>query len=199
MDLLLILPVFALVLIAELPDKSMFASLVLGTRFRPRWVFAGVATAFLVHVVIAVVAGHLLTLLPHRVLEIVVALLFLSGAAYMWRSARAGADEDLEWQDPDRAARSGSAWAAFGASFGVVFVGEWGDITQILTANLAAKYGQPFAVGIGAVLGLWTAALLAITAGRTLVRYVSMALLQRVGALILVGFAAYTLVQIVRS
>ncbi len=198
MNLLLILPVFAVVLIAELPDKSMFASLVLGTRFRPRWVFLGVAAAFLVHVVIAVVAGHLLTLLPHRVLEIVVALLFLAGSAYMWRSARTGADEESEeWQDPDRAALAGSAWAAFGTSFGVIFIGEWGDITQILTANLAAKYSQPVAVGVGAVLGLWAAALLAITAGRTLVRYVSMALLQRVGALILLGFAAYTLVEII--
>jgi Ca2+/H+ antiporter, TMEM165/GDT1 family len=144
----------------------------------------------------AVVAGGLLTLLPHPVLEIVVALLFLTGAAYMWRSARAGDDEE-EWQDPDRVALSGSAWAAFGTSFGVVFVGEWGDITQILTANLAAKYGQPFAVGIGAVLGLWIAAFLAISAGRTLVRYVSMGLLQRTGAVILAGFAAYTAVQIV--
>ena len=41
--------VFAIVFLAELPDKSLFASLVLGTRYRPFQVWAGVAAAFVVH------------------------------------------------------------------------------------------------------------------------------------------------------
>jgi Ca2+/H+ antiporter, TMEM165/GDT1 family len=81
----------------------------------------------------------------------------------------------------------------------VVFIGEWGDITQILTANLTARYDDPLAVAIGATLGLWTAALLAITAGRALLRYISVALLQRLGALILLGFTAYSVLQIIAS
>jgi Ca2+/H+ antiporter, TMEM165/GDT1 family len=195
---LLIPLVFVVVLVAELPDKSMFASLVLGTRFRPRWVFLGVATAFLVHVILAVVAGHLLSLLPHRALEVVIATLFAAGAAYMWISASKSGDEETAQEHLDSAA-SGSALAAFATSFGVVFIGEWGDITQILTANLTARYDDPLAVAIGATLGLWTAALLAITAGRALLRYISVALLQRLGALILLGFTAYSVLQIIAS
>lgn len=81
------------------------------------------------------------------------------------------------------------------SSFAVIFLGEWGDITQIATANLAAKYHNPIAVGVGAVLGLWAAALLAITAGRSLLRVISVTLLHRIGAVIFLAFAIYTLIQ----
>ncbi len=186
---LVIVVAFAIVLIAELPDKSMFASLVLGTRFAARWVFLGVAAAFLVHVVIAVAAGSALDLLPTRVVHLIVAGLFLAGAALMLLAARGG-DEDVS--EPS-AARSPRAVTA--TSFGIVFVGEWGDVTQLATANLAARYHDPVAVGIGAVLGLWTAALLAITLGRTLLRYLPVRALHLIGAAVFVGFAAWSLVE----
>jgi Ca2+/H+ antiporter, TMEM165/GDT1 family len=48
-------------------------------------VFAGVAAAFTAHVVLAVGAGSLLFLLPHRVVEAVVAVLFAAGAVLMLR------------------------------------------------------------------------------------------------------------------
>jgi len=188
--------VFSIVLIAELPDKTMFASLMLGTRFAARWVFLGCAAAFLVHVIIAVTAGSLLGLLPHRVLEIVIAALFLIGAVYMWRESRS--QEEGEEEAAAAAPGNGSAWAAVASSFTVIFLGEWGDITQIATANLAARYSNPLAVGIGSTLGLWTAALIAITAGRTLLRVISVQLLHRVGAVIFLGFAIYSIVEAAR-
>ncbi len=73
---------FALTFLAELPDKSMVASLVLGTRYQPAWVWTGVAAAFAVQMAIAVTAGRLLTLLPHRLVLGVTAALFLAG----WRT-----------------------------------------------------------------------------------------------------------------
>ena len=73
--------VAGVIFLAELPDKSLFATLVLGTRYRASWVWLGVATAFTVHVGIAVAAGGALALLPHRWVEAVVAALFLIGAA----------------------------------------------------------------------------------------------------------------------
>lgn len=170
MDVPLILLVFGVVLVAELPDKTMFATLMLGARFAARWVFLGAAAAFAVHVVIAVTAGGLLALLPSRTVELIVGLLFLAGAALMWRASRAG-EEQAEGAAAGRVA--GSAWAAAAASFSVIFIGEWGDITQIATANLAAGHQDALSVGIGAILGLWTAAALAITAGSGLLRLVS--------------------------
>src|SRR5260221_3766420 len=85
MDFALVATCFAVVFVAELPDKTALASLVLGTRYRPLFVFAGVAAAFAVHVVLAVRAGRLLLLLPHPIVAAVGAGLFLSGAVVVLR------------------------------------------------------------------------------------------------------------------
>jgi putative Ca2+/H+ antiporter (TMEM165/GDT1 family) len=77
------LTTFAVVLPAELPDKSLFASLVLGTRFRPLLVFVGVAAAFAVHVTVAVAVGGAFSLLPERLVLLVVAALFAGGAGLL--------------------------------------------------------------------------------------------------------------------
>jgi putative Ca2+/H+ antiporter (TMEM165/GDT1 family) len=193
MHITTIATVFAVIFIAELPDKSLFASLVLGTRYRALWVWLGVSAAFVVHVVIAVVAGHLLTLLPHRAVQVVVAVLFAIGAVILLIPQRS--DEHA-----DEAAAADRAMAGVASviltSFGVVFVGEWGDVTQIATANLAAKYDDPVSVGIGAALGLMAVAAVAITAGSTLLRFVSIAVVRRVAGLILAGFAVATVVAL---
>ncbi|MGQ0630089.1 MAG: TMEM165/GDT1 family protein [Sporichthyaceae bacterium] len=194
MDVPLILLVFGVVLVAELPDKTMFATLMLGARFAARWVFLGAAAAFAVHVVIAVSAGSLLGLLPGRVLDVIVGALFLLGSALLWRASRA--DED----DADAAAgRVGtSAGAVLAASFSVIFIGEWGDITQIATANLAATHQDVLSVGIGAILGLWTAAALAITAGSGLLRLVRPVVLHRAGAVLFLALGLYSLARAAR-
>lgn len=186
--------VFGVVFLAELPDKSLFASLVLGTRYRGLYVWVGVAAAFLVHVVIAVAAGQALTLLPHRVVEAVVAVLFLAGAAYLLLGSEEATSE-AGVEEADRAAPVAPSFTRVAlTSFGVVFVGEWGDITQIVTANYAARYAAPFSVGLGAVLGLWAVAALAVTAGSRLLDHVSVTVVRRVTGVILLGFAAYSAV-----
>ena len=86
--LLLLLTVFGVTFVAELPDKSLFASLVLGTRYRPAYVWLGVAAAFAVHVGLSVTAGGLLTLAPRSVVDFVSAALFLGGAVWMVWSGR---------------------------------------------------------------------------------------------------------------
>jgi Ca2+/H+ antiporter, TMEM165/GDT1 family len=184
---------FALTFLAELPDKTMFASLVLGTRFRPSWVWVGVAAAFAVQMAIAVTAGQLLTLLPHRIVEFVVAGLFLAGSGLLWwMSTRPpGAD------DADAARQGGPAETflrAAGTSFAVVFLAEWGDITQLTAANLAARY-NPFLVFAGATLGLWAVAALAIGIGAKSLRLIPMTWVQRITAAILLAFGLYTLIS----
>ena len=187
----------AVTFLAELPDKSMFASLVLGTRYRPLWVWAGVAAAFTVHMGIAVTAGQLLTLLPHRVLDWIVAGLFLAGAAYLWyTSFRPGQHES-----PD-AARHGGRPPAFlrvaGTSFTVIFLAEWGDITQLTAANLAARY-DPVLVFTGATLGLWAVAAVAVNIGAKSLSLIPAAWINRVTGLILLALAIYTAIAAVRA
>src|SRR6478752_7758490 len=119
---------FGLIFVGELPDKTAIASLVLGTRFPWRWAFAGVAAAFLVHVLIAVAAGSLITLLPHQAVEAVVAVLFLIGAVLIWREGNEDeeeleAEEEAELADvPDTA----GFWKVASLGFGVIIVAEWG-------------------------------------------------------------------------
>ncbi|MDH2414584.1 TMEM165/GDT1 family protein [Nocardioides sp. CER19] len=190
---------FALIFVGELPDKSAIAALVLGTRFPWRWAFTGIAAAFLAHVVIAVAAGSLLTLLPHRAVEGVVAVLFVIGAVLIWREGledeeEMEAEEEAEIPElPDTA----GFWKIASLGFGVIFVAEWGDLTQILTANLAAKYHDPLSVGIGATLGLWAVGLLAILGGRSLIRVLPMRWITRVAAAVMVVLSVYSLLNAV--
>jgi Ca2+/H+ antiporter, TMEM165/GDT1 family len=193
-NLVTVATVFAVIFLAELPDKSLFASLVLSTRYRAIWVWIGVSAAFIVHVTIAVTAGHFLTLLPHRAVEAVVAALFTIGAVILLLPERSTAEDEPVVET----AAVTSVPAAILTSFAVVFVGEWGDLTQIATANLAAKYDDPISVGVGAALGLVAVAGLATAVGSNLLRVVPMHVVRRMAGLILAGFAVFTVVQLLR-
>lgn len=175
------------VAVAELPDNSGLASLMLGTRYRPSWVFAGTAVAFAVHVVLAVTVGSFLTLLPHRLVQIVVAVVFLIGAVLVLR-----ADSD----DDDQARLKADAtrfWAVALTAFAVTALAELGDLSDIVIANLAARYHNPVAVGIGSVLALWLVTALAITGGRGLLRILPLRWISRLAALVMVIMAGFTL------
>ncbi|MEY9859716.1 putative Ca2+/H+ antiporter (TMEM165/GDT1 family) [Catenulispora sp. GAS73] len=196
MDLIIILTVFGIVFLAELPDKTALASLVLGTRYRPSQVFVGTAAAFLVHVVLAIAAGSLLTLLPGRVLHAVVGALFLMGAILLLRGRH---EEEEEEHLELRGDKPATFRRVAGMSFGVILVAEFGDLTQIVTANLAAKYHDPISVGVGATLGLWAVAGLAIVGGRGLLKVVPITVITRIAAAIMGVLAVISLVDAIRG
>jgi putative Ca2+/H+ antiporter (TMEM165/GDT1 family) len=184
--------VFGTVAVVELPDNSGLASLVLGTRYRPTGVFVGTAAAFALHAVLAVAAGSLLGLLPHKIVQFVVAGVFLVGAVLVLR-----ADDD----DDDEARLKADAagfWPVAATSFGVITLAELGDPSDITMANLAARYHDPVAVGIGSVLALWLVAALAIMGGRGLLRILPMRWISRLAALVMVVMAAVTLGDAIR-
>ena len=190
--LLIVAIAFGTIFAVELPDNSGLASLVLGTRYRPLGVFAGTAAAFAVHAVLAVAFGSLLGLLPHRAVQIAVAVVFLAGAVLVLRSDN---DDDDEARLKSDAA---GFWPVAATSFGVILLAELGDLSDITMANLAARYHDPVAVGIGSVLGLWLVAALAITSGRRLLRILPMRWVSRLAALVMVVMAVVTLVEAVR-
>jgi Ca2+/H+ antiporter, TMEM165/GDT1 family len=192
MGLAAIITSFVIILPAELPDKTVIACLVLGSRYRPAYVFAGAAAAFAIQVALAVTAGGLLSLLPHQVTEIIVAVLFVVGAVILLRQKQASSDEYVEQRELRR-----SFLPVALTSFGVVFVAEFGDLTQIVTANLAAKYHDPLAVGIGATAGLWVAAGLAIIGGRSLLKVLPVKWLSRGAAAVLLVLAGLTVASLV--
>ncbi|AEW93830.1 MULTISPECIES: TMEM165/GDT1 family protein [Streptomycetaceae] len=182
--------VFGVIFVAELPDKTALASLMLGTRYRAGYVFCGIAAAFAVHVVVAIAAGSLLTLLPHRWVQGVVGVLFLAGAAMiLWQHS---GDEDEETMKPPA---DQSFWKVAGSGFMLILVAEFGDLTQIMTANLAARYGDPLSVGIGAVLALWAVAGIGILGGRALMKRVPLRLITKIAAAVMVALAGFSLYE----
>lgn len=185
MSLSVIAAVFPLIFLAELPDKTMFASLVLATRGRPLAVWVGASLAFAVHVVIAVSVGvAIFHALPHRAVEFVVAAMFAIGAVYSFLARNSTEDAETD--------KLGSSRAAVLSAAGVIFVAEWGDLTQIVTANLAARYHSWLSVGIASLAALMAVAALAVVSGSRLLRRVSVPVLRIATAVVLTGLAAYT-------
>jgi len=221
-SLSVIATVFALIAVAELPDKTMIATLVMGARGRPLLVWLGASCAFLVHVTVAVVAGRFLELLPHRTVQIVVTVIFLLGAAYLLfipeRSEEARGEREAHHELPEGTApavglavgaeaadgpaapiATATAWRIVAGAFGVILIGEIGDLTQLLVLNLSAHYHKPFSVFTGALAGLVFISGVAAFGGRALLRVLPLPLIRRLGGVVLLGFGVYSIVNLVRG
>jgi putative Ca2+/H+ antiporter (TMEM165/GDT1 family) len=190
-----VVAVFPIIFLGELPDKTMFASLVLSTRGRPLIVWLGAAAAFAIHVVIAVTIGAaLFHLLPHRALNAIVAAMFLAGAALALREANKEEHEEEKLVEREVAAHH----RVLVTSFLVIFLAEWGDLTQILMANLAAHYHSSLSVAVGSLLALWAVAGIAVVGGQGLLRLIKVRTLRIVMAVVLVGLAGWAIWEAAR-
>jgi len=164
MNWALFLSTFSLIFVAELPDKTAFATLLMATRGRPLAIFFGVATAFAIQSLIAVCFGSLIGLLPERWVHLAAGLLFIAFAAYSWFHSEED-EAKAEEECPSLSERTKflkSAWKAFL----VIFIAEWGDLTQLATASIAARYhGDGVTIFCAATLALWCVTALAIFIG----------------------------------
>jgi putative Ca2+/H+ antiporter (TMEM165/GDT1 family) len=205
-DLGLVLATFAVIFPAELPDKSFVATLVLATRFARLMVWLGAVAAFGVQMLIAVLAGQLISLLPERLVLGVTAALFAVGSVVLVRGGlrareteeAAEAEEAEEILERAEGGRR-TAWAAFGTTFVVIFTAEWGDLTQLVTAGQAARTGDPVSVFLGAWLALATVAAIGTVAGSWLQKRVPLWRVRLVSGALLAVLAVVTLVELVRS
>jgi putative Ca2+/H+ antiporter (TMEM165/GDT1 family) len=194
MDPAVVAIAFGAIFLVELPDKTFIATLVLSTRYRPLAVWVGVGLAFLVQTLIAVLAGHAATYLPDALIKSVAMAIFLIGGVLLIRSAP-GADAGEKATEEEYAARateSRTGLKAVGASFLVLFAAEWGDLSQLLTISMIAKYGEPLSVFAGAWVALLTVSGLAVLVGRVLLRYVRLSLIHYIGGAVCLVLAAVT-------
>ena len=181
---------FTAVFLAELPDKTMFATLLLSTHFRRRLpVWIGVTAGYSFHVVVAVIFGSALSQLPERPIQLLVAALFIVGGVMTWR---AGKDDDEESTDKWSTSMSNTRVAWTAAS--VILVAEFGDLTQLATAGFAARFGDPIAVACGAALALSCVSGLAVLTGSWLTTKVPLRVIQRTAAVLFLVIGAATLV-----
>jgi Ca2+/H+ antiporter, TMEM165/GDT1 family len=183
MSLAIAATAFLLIFPVELPDKTFIATLVLATRYRPLPVWIGVSAAFLVQTVVACTLGGVLARLPRTPVEIFAGLMFLVGGIILLRGAKNADAEEAETEHEFEAkARPGvHGLRVVGASFLVLFVAEWGDLSQLLTAGLVVRYNDPVSVGVGAFAALATISALGAALGRTLLKRIRLATIRRVG------------------
>jgi putative Ca2+/H+ antiporter (TMEM165/GDT1 family) len=181
MDLNLLVSTFVLVFIAELPDKTALATMMLATQLPIRQVVIGAWLAFLVQTIVAVLAGSLLQLLPEQPVRVVAGLGFFVFAIFAWRR---DSDEEIKLEQQEVRSSRARRYPPWVAAFVVVFAAEWGDLTQLATAGLVAHTGRPLEVGVGAVAALWTVTVLTATVGGQLARLIRPTLLNRLSAVL---------------
>ncbi len=176
-DLRLFFSVFAVIFVAELPDKTTLASLVMATRHRAWPVLLGACGALAAQSLIAVAAGSLLAMLPQRIVHIGSGVLFLVSAVVMWVRP----EHESEVKDKPDAVTFGRS---FTLAFGVVFVAEWGDLTQIATAGFAARLARPVLVFAAATAALWSVATIAVIVGHRAGRLLNPNVTRKVAAVL---------------
>jgi putative Ca2+/H+ antiporter (TMEM165/GDT1 family) len=199
-DLLVVALAFGSIFVVELPDKTFIATLVMSTKMRPLFVWLGVALAFLVQTGVAVGVGTVASFLPEQLVRTAAALMFVIGAAILYRAART-ADADEAEQEEEYAARADSAAHGFkvvATSFLVLFAAEWGDLSQLLTISLVAKYDDPASVFLGAWGALLAVSGLAVIVGRLLLQRIRLAVLHYLGATVCLLMAGLTVWEMTR-
>ncbi|MCU1491250.1 MAG: hypothetical protein JWM85_2655 [Acidimicrobiaceae bacterium] len=199
MNLGLAAATFAVVLPAELPDKTFISTVLLSSRFPALPVWLGVASGLVLQAAIAAAAGRLLALAPHRVVEGVVAGLFLLGAAWLLfvpeRKEEEASEEDTE-QAQVEGASTRSFLRIFATTFGVIVLAEFGDLTQVVVANLTARSKDPLSVFAGAAVAFLLISAVGVLAGRTLTRFVSLAVMRRISGVLLLGLGIWSAVEV---
>jgi len=188
MNMTLFFTTFAMIFVAELPDKTALATLVLAARNKALPVFVGVASAFVIQTLVAVLLGRVLNLLPPGLVHIAAGVLFLVFALMMWL-------RKPEAEEPGSAAAPTPFWRSAYQAFIVVFIAEWGDLTQLATAALVAREAQPFTIFCAAVLALWSVTAIAILIGHHAKRWLNPAVVQKVAAVVFAGVGLLMLAQ----
>ncbi|MFA6574582.1 MAG: TMEM165/GDT1 family protein [Nocardioides sp.] len=195
MDLAAAALTFGAIFLVELPDKTFLATLVLATKYRPILVWIGVGLAFAVQTGVAVALGSAASLLPPDVVKIAAVVLFLAGAVILVREGRS--HQEASGEEFAEKAKPVHGFRAVLASFLVLFAAEWGDLSQLLTLSLVAKYEAPFSVYVGALGALLTVSGLAVVVGRSLLRVISIHVLHYLGATVCLALASLTLYELV--
>lgn len=188
------LGIFAVMFLLELPDKTMIAIIVMSTKSRSSSIVMGASAAFITQMGIAVGAGGLLTLLPVHVKDVIVAVLFLGGAAYLLLSREETAEEKGA-SEADREHAS-TRVREVATVYAVIFLAEFGDLTQIQAANFTIKTHAPLEVFLAGSLALVIVSFLGAYGGQLLQRVVPLRWIRWGGGLVFLGLGIYTVVTL---
>ncbi len=176
---------FVLVFLAEFGDKTQLTALALSVRYPWKKAFVGIAAAFAVLNLVAVLIGKLLySLLPFFWIQLVSGLLFLF---FGITTLMARPDGDGKGDDGGRP--HGPVFTAFS----MIFFAELGDKTQLATTSLAARYDAPLTVFCGSTLALWLVSLVGIFLGKQVSRFLPLFYVHRAAGCLFLLFGAIIL------
>ena len=179
--------------LAELPDKTMLATLMLSTTYKNRLaVWCGVTLGYATHVIIAVSFGAVLTAFPRRPLHMLVGVLFITGGILTFRKY-----EDIEKSDSNRRPESLRPSRIIWIAASVILIAEFADLTQLATAGLAVRFDDPVSVAIGAILALSTVSGIGVLAGSWIQQHVPLRIIQKIAGTMFLLIGGSTLVMAV--
>jgi putative Ca2+/H+ antiporter (TMEM165/GDT1 family) len=183
--------------VLELPDKTFLATVIMAARARPLMVFVGGSLALVIQMGLAVGAGSLLTLFPVHWKDLVVGALLLGGAAYLLFVPESAEEEKGRREGEMESAAT--RWKEMTTAFVVIFIGEFGDLTQIQAANFEARLHQPLEVFLASSVALVAVSFLGAYSGRALQRIVPLQRIRLFGGLIFAGLGIATIVSLIVS
>lgn len=179
--------VFGLIFIAEMGDKTQIVSMLLTARFDWKKAFAGIALAFALINLLAVLIGQLLfSWLDLSWIRLGAGTLFVLFGVTTLRGRNEGEAAGAE---------ASCARGPFLTSFFMIFLAEMGDKTQLMTATLAAQHGDYIAVFAGSTLALWLVSLMGMGIGALLVKKVPLPRIKGFAGLIFIAFGIIALAQ----
>jgi len=176
---------FGLIFVAELGDKTQLAVLAQTCKYRRPWaVFLGASLALTAVTALGAAGGRVLgEFIPPSLLQAIAALAFVVMGVLIGReAARTGAEEPVPGEacplpgsdglgKPARSSLvSPHTWKAFGSTFGLLFVAEMGDKTQLAVLSLAGKRAESLPVFVGGALALTAVTALGAIGGQALSR-----------------------------
>ncbi|NTV50237.1 MAG: TMEM165/GDT1 family protein [Geobacteraceae bacterium] len=193
MEQTIFISTFGLIFLAELGDKTQLTAIALALRYPWQKIFVGIAAAFFVLNLAAVVVGKVLfLLLPIFWVTLVSALLFLY---FGYTTLRHACDSQEEEDGPPPTAATAARTA-----FIMIFMAELGDKTQLVTASQAAQHSDSLAgmsmVFLSSTLALWCVALLGIFAGKQLVRFIPLCWIHRTAGFMFLVFGVAALLKL---
>lgn len=184
------LAAFAIIAVAELGDKTQLITLGFATKY-PRWeVLSAVMAAAAVLMALAVVFGQaIIRYIPGLYIQLAAGLIFVGFG--LWSI--------IAKEEAEEKAAGGKSRHPFWIVFSGFFLAELGDKTQIAAFALAAQYGSPLAVWLGATLGEFFVNFVSCWAGGWLKQHVPAKAIKWAGALLFIGFGIWTLGGLVFS
>ena len=175
---------FAIVVLAEMGDKTQLLAMAFASRFRWQTVMLAVFVATATNHLLAVYAGNYLTsIIPLHVIKIAAAVSFIIFGLWTIRGDELGGE--------DKRFNFSPFWTVAIA----FFLAEMGDKTQLATVALAAEFNTIVPVWIGTTAGMLVADAIGIIAGIVLHKKIPEKKIKWFAALVFIAFGLWGLYE----